>query len=190
METYEAIMSRRTIRKFRQDKIGTETLKRIVNAGRLAAQGANMQPMKYIIVQNSAVLEMLFEATAWAAYIKPQGNPAEGERPVAYIVALADTHIKKTGYDIDAGAAIENILIAAAGEGIGTCWLGAINRDKIREILSIPERFAVHSLIALGYPAEQPVIEDEKGSIKYYMDEHGVLHVPKRRLEDVILEIR
>ena len=132
----------------------------------------------------------IFETIAWAAYIKPQGDPKEDEKPVAYIVALVDTDIKKAGYDIDAGAAVENMLLAAVEEGIGTCWLGAIDRNKIIEILDIPQRYILHTMVALGYAGEEPISEDESGSIKYYKDENGVLHVPKRKLEDVILEIR
>lgn len=190
MDVYEAILKRRAIRKFKQDKIKIDVLKKIINAARLAPQGSNMQPMKYIIVYEKQTVDKIFETTAWAGYIRPQADPKEGERPTAYIVVLADTEIKKSGYDTDAGAAVENMLLAAAGEGIGSCWLGAINRDRIRQILSIPERYRIHTLVALGYPAEHPVSEDENGSIKYYKDENGVLHVPKRKLNDIILDIK
>lgn len=189
MNTYEAILKRRTIRKFRQDKLGTDTLKKLVNAARLAPQGSNVQPMKYIIVNDRETADKLFTTTAWAGAIRPQGDPKEGERPTAYIVVLADTHIKKAGYDTDAGLVMENIALTAVDEGLGVCMLGAINRDKIREILSIPDRFYIHTMIALGYPAESPVAEDENGSVKYYKDENGVLHVPKRKMEDVLFKV-
>lgn len=190
MNTYETILKRRTIRKFKQDKINIEALKKFINAARLAPQGANIQPLKYIIVTKKSLLDSIFPTTAWAGYIRPQHDPKENERPVAYIVILVNTEIKKAGYDVDAGAAIENILLASAEDGIGTCWLGAIDRDKIKELLNIEDKYIIHSMVALGYPAEQPEIVDENGSIKYYEDEQGVLHVPKRKLEDIILDIR
>lgn len=186
MNVYEAITKRRTVRKFKQDEISVDILKKLVDAGRLAPQGANLQPVKYIVVNEKNLLEPIFKTTAWAGYIRPEADPKEGEKPVSYIVVLIDTEIKKAGYDVDAGAAVENILLAAFEEGIGSCWLGAINREDIKKVLNIPEKYIIHTMVALGYAAEEPVVVDENGSIKYYKDEKGVLNVPKRKLEDVI----
>jgi nitroreductase len=186
MNVFEAITKRRTIRKFKQEEISVDILKKLVDAGRLAPQGANLQPVKYIIVNERNLLEPIYETTSWAGYIRPEGDPKEGEKPVAYIVVLIDTEIKKAGYDVDAGAAVENLLLAACEEGIGTCWLGAINRENIKKILNVPDRYIIHTMVALGYAAEEPVVVDENGSIKYYKDENGVLNVPKRKLEDII----
>lgn len=186
MNVYDAIRRRRTIRKFTQQPISAETLRRLIDAARLAPQGANLQPVKYLMVNDPKLLEPIFATTKWAAYISPNGTPAEGERPTAYVVILIDTEIKKAGYDIDAGAAVENMLLAAVEEGLGSCWLGAIDRDQIRSLLAIPERYIIHTLVALGYPGEDPTIEDAGETIKYYKDEQGRLHVPKRRLEDLL----
>ncbi len=214
MNVYEAILKRRSIRKFKQDRINSEILIKLVNAGRLAPQGANMQCLKYCIINTVELTDKVFVHTNWAAYIKPNGNPKEDEKPTAYIAIICDKGIKKAGWDVDAGAAGENIILAATAEGLGSCWLGAINREQISGILKLDERYYLHSLIALGYPAESPVIEDiedisqeaEMGvakdtvidatkdtagamnneGIKYYKDENGTLHVPKRRLSDVL----
>jgi nitroreductase len=86
----------------------------------------------------------------------------------------------------DAGFASQNILLCAEEEGIGSCVLCNIDRNKIKELLKIPKEVEVDSVIALGYKAEQPVIEDMKNSVKYWKDENDVLHVPKRKLEDII----
>ncbi len=69
--------------------------------------------------------------------------------------------------------------------------MGAINRTKIRQSLNIPQKYLLNTVIALGYKDEDPVIEglDEEGSIRYYKDEDGTLHVPKRSLDDIILKI-
>lgn len=190
MELYEAIRARRSIRKFKQQPVPVEVLTKLVDAARLAAQGSNMQPMKYLLVHEAELLDPIFSTTRWAGAIAPQGNPADDERPMAYIVVLVDTEVKKAGYDVDAGAAVENLLLAAVAEGIGACWLGALERDNIRAILNIPERYVLHTMVALGYPAESPLMEEEQGSIKYYKDEQGVLHVPKRKLQDIIFHNR
>lgn len=187
MNVYETILKRRSIRKYKQLEVNADILNKLINAARVAPQGANLQPLKYIVVNNKELLSSIFDTIGWAAYIKPEGNPKEDERPTAYIVVLADTEIKKVGYDIDAGAAVENILLTAEEESLGTCWLGAINRDKIKAILNIPERYVVHTMVALGYPTEEPVMEESKDdSIKYYKDANGVLHVPKRKFEEVV----
>ena len=188
MSVYEIIQKRRTIRKFKQKKIERPMLERLVDAARIAPSAANLQPLKYIIVDSDDKLEEVFENVKWAGYIAPDGNPGENEKPVAYIIILADTEIRKTGWERDAGAAVENILLVATEEGIGSCWIGSINREEIRKKFGIAGKYQLDTIVALGYEADRPVFEEENGSIKYYKDENGVLHVPKRKLEDVILE--
>ena len=187
MSAYDVILSRRTIRKFKQEKIDKKILSKLVNAARYAPSGANMQPAKYIITDDADKVSKIFIQLKWAGYIAPDGDPKDGEEPVAYIIVLVDTRIRKSGYELDIGAAIQNILLAAEEEGIGTCWIGSINRDEVRKILNIEESFLINSVIALGYKDEISVAEDANGSIKYYKDEKGILHVPKRKLEDIII---
>ena len=87
----------------------------------------------------------------------------------------------------DAAAAIENILLAAWAKGIGSCWIGSIKRDELRKILALPHNYSIDSVIALGWAAEEPVMEDCcDESIKYYLDENDRLHVPKRLLKDIM----
>lgn len=187
MNCYEAATSRRTIRKFSQKPIEREMLERYINAARLAPSAANMQPLKYCIVDAPAPLSAVFDAVKWAAYIAPKGNPAENERPTAFIMVLADTTIKSSGYELDAGAAIQNILLSAWEDGIGSCWMGAIDRDAIRKILSIPEQLLIVSAIALGYKAEDSRIEPLESSVKYWKDADGMYHVPKRSVQDILI---
>lgn len=187
MGVYDTILKRRTVRKFKNEKIDREILLKLVNAARHAPSAANLQPIKYLIVDDSEKVKDLFAHLKWAAYLAPDGTPGENERPVAYIIILIDTEIRKSGYELDVGAAVQNILLAAEEENIGTCWMGAIDREAIRKLFDIPDRYIIDTLVALGYKAESPVAEEENGSIKYYKDEKGVLHVPKRKLEDIVL---
>ena len=78
--------------------------------------------------------------------------------------------------------------IAAEEKGIGCCWIGSFKKKKVNEIIGAPENLSAELVLALGYPGEKPVPEDiRKGSsIKYYKDDLGTLHVPKRRLEDLL----
>lgn len=187
MNVYEAVTQRRTIRKFKQEPIDRAILEKLVNAARLAPSAANMQPLKYAIVNDKVAVEQVFQQVKWAAYIAPEGNPKKEEQPTAFIVILVDTEIRSAGYELDVGAAAQNIFLTAQEEGIGTCWMGAIDRDRIREILAIPDRYLINTVIALGYIGEKPVVEEENSSIRYYKDEAGVLHVPKRKLKDTII---
>jgi nitroreductase len=187
MIVYETILKRRTIRKFKQDAIENDILEKLINAARYAPSGANLQPIKYKIVNESDEAEKIFQNLKWAAYIAPEGTPKEGEKPVAYIVILIDTEIRTSGYELDVGAAAQSIFLAALEEEIGTCWVCSVNKNEVRSILKIPERFIINSVIALGYPAESPVTEEEDGSIKYYKDAEGILRVPKRKLKDIII---
>lgn len=189
MSVYDLIRQRRTIRKFQQKKLERAQLERMVEAARLAPSANNMQPLKYVIVDADEKVEQIFKHVNWAGYIAPSGNPAKGEEPVAYIVFLVDTQVRDTGYELDVGAAAQNIFLTALEEGIGSCWMGAIDRDGIRKLLNIPERYMINTVAALGYPSESPVREDENGSIRYYKDDCGVLHVPKRKLVDIVLKL-
>lgn len=183
---YEVICQRRTIRRFQDKAVPEEVLLKLVNAARLAPSGANMQPCEFVIVTDSKLRDALFSCLRWAGYIAPAGNPPPGERPTAYIVVLIDVHRKKKGGEVDAAAGIENMLLTAWEEGVGSCWLGAINRKQIKKVLRIPHHLNVDSVVALGYPNEQPVLEETEESIKYWKDGEGILHVPKRKLEEVI----
>lgn len=185
MKVYDAIIARRSIRRFHQKPVNLTILKKCVNAARLAPSAANLQPLEYCIVTDKELCTHLFEALSWAAYIQPKWAPKEEERPTAYIVVLVkDT--KNPYYERDVGFATENIVLAVEGEGLGTCILCNIERGKIQNLCNIPLTLAVDSVIALGYKAEKSVVEDMNDSVKYWRDEHDVLHVPKRKLNDII----
>jgi len=182
---YKTIISRRSIRRFQQKKIDPEILKKMVNAARLAPSGANLQPLEFFIVDDKDLCNKIFETTSWAGYIKPAWKPKKAERPVAYIIILVKEK-NNPWYLRDASFSTENIVLTAESNGIGSCILCKINREKIREILKIPDNIIVDSLVALGYKAEQPITVDFIESIEYWRDENEVLHVPKRKFKDVV----
>lgn len=186
MNTYETILNRRSIRCFKQTILSYQVLEKLVNAARYAPSAANLQPCEFIIIDDKEIVDNIFPTLKWAAYIAPEGNPPEGKRPIAYIVVLINKDKRPEGGIEDAASAVENILLTACKEGLGSCWLGSIDRDKIREILEIPHRCSVEFVVALGYPDENPVTEEMKDSLKYYKDEGGTLHVPKRSLESIL----
>lgn len=182
----KVILKRRSIRNFSQRKISLRHLRRLINAARFAPSAANRQFLEYLVVTKPQTCRKIFKQLAWAGYIAPKGNPKPGSEPIAYIIILINTK-KAATYDLrDVGAAAENIMLLAQSFGIATCWLGAINRKEIRQILDIPRSIKIDTIVALGYPKMKSVAVPFKGSIKYYLDKKGTLRVPKRPLRDIL----
>ena len=186
MSLYELIFSRRSVRQFKPEPISRSILEKLINAARLAPSGANLQPLEFVVVDEEEVRKRLFPCLRWAAYIVPEGNPQPGHEPVAYVVVLVNLKLRKKGYERDVGAAVENMILAAWEERVGSCWIANADIEKIKDMLNVPEDYKVDSVLALGYPAEEPITEELKESVKYWKDSKGRLHVPKRRLDDIV----
>jgi nitroreductase len=182
---YEKITSRRTIRKYARKDVPEKVLLNCVDAARLSPSGANRQPLKYVIVNGHELLKEVFGTLSWAGYL-PDYQPSVEEMPRAYVVILLDKSICQ-GYGHDAGIAAMSISMVAFDEGLGSCILGAVDREELKKILNIPDGLDVVLVVALGYPAENPVVDKVKdGDIEYWLDENEVLHVPKRDLEGIL----
>ena len=188
MNVSEAIYKRRSIRRFSQQPVEKEVLYDLVKAARMAPAAANIQPLQYMIVHQKQLLDPVFDCTLWAGYLDNYA-PKKGFRPMAYIVVLVNEEIKKAGNDNDAGAACQNIMLTAVEKGLGSCWIGSVHRKKLSKLIGVPENCKIHTVIALGYPAEDPVWEEMEDSHKYYLDEEHRLHVPKRRMSDIIIPV-
>ncbi len=186
MGIYEAAISRRSIRLFKDMPISREILERCVNAARLAPSASNLQPLEYIAIDDDQLLPQVFSTLKWAAYISPVGNPPQGRRPKAYIIILKNRDIGVSSSVYDVGTAMENIILVALEEGIGSCPVASVDRDKLRQTLAIPGVYEIPLVLALGYPDESPIVESFDGSVKYWKDQDGVLHVPKKKLEIVL----
>ena len=185
MNVYDSILSRRSIRRFKQEEIPLELIKKIVNAARLAPSAANLQPIDYLVISDKNICSKIFETISWAGYIKPKWTPSPQERPVVYIILL-NKQPENKWFLRDVSLASENIVLTAEEEGIGSCILLNINRDKIKQILELPEKIIVDSIIALGYKGEKSVVEDLKDSVEYWKDEDNIMHVPKRKLDEIL----
>ncbi len=186
MSVFDLARSRRTIRRFQKKHIPYDVLESCVEAARLAPSGANMQPCEYIIVDDENLLPQVFSTLKWAGYIAPKGNPPAGEEPTAYIVVLMNRQKRPQGGDHDAGIVAAYISLVAFERGVGSCLIASVDRDRLRQILKLPDHCEINLVVALGYPNESPKVEDFHDSIKYWKDEQGVLHVPKRKLADIL----
>lgn len=186
MRVYNLILNRRSTRRFVDKAVPMELLIKCINAARFAPSGANLQPWEFIIVTDKHLLQEVFDALKWAVYEGTEGTPPEENRSRAYIVVLVNKEIRMEGYEYDVGLAIGNIILTALAEGVASCCIGSINKKKLRRVLRIPEKYIVSMVVAMGYPNENHVVEAFEDSIKYWRDDKGTVHIPKRRLRDIL----
>jgi nitroreductase len=188
MDFEEVVYKRRTIRRFKQKPIKDGILRKLIDYARLAPVGNNIQAIEYIIIKSDSIRKKIFPCLRWAASLsKEQRNPETNRRPMAYIIVLVNKNIRSDA-TFSVGAAVENILLGAVHHRLGCCWMGAIDRQEIRELLDISENYDIKHVISIGYPDEKSIIEPFEGSFKYWKDAEGSMHVPKRELNDVILK--
>jgi len=193
MDVYEAVTRRRSVRKFKDTPVAYDVLERCVNAARLAPTAINSQLCKHVIVDDEHILSKVLDAVAmWAGVPRPDNGWPPERRPKAYIVTLINTELEKErgagkrNADYDAALAVENMVLVAQGEGLGSCVITGLSKDRLRQALNVPARYEIAILLALGYPDESPVVEAAADPIKRWVDDKGILHVPKRSLEDVL----
>lgn len=186
----DIVTKNRSYRRFAESEtIDRRTLLDIIELARLSPSAANLQPLKYVISNSPDQNSRVFPTLAWAGYLKDWAGPAEGERPSAYIIVLGDTNISKN-FGCDHGIAAQSILLGAAEKGLGGCMIGSIDRPALHDLLNIPDHLEILLVLALGRPVETVVIDKvgEDGSIKYYRDDAQVHHVPKRGMDEIVLE--
>jgi nitroreductase len=187
----DLIIKNRSCRRFLESKkIDPEVLKDLIDLARLSPSGSNLQPLKYIISNEPTMNAKIFPHLGWAGYLTNWDGPGEGERPAAYILILGDTLIKKS-FSCDHGIAAQSIMLGACEQGLRGCIIASINREKLRQDLNIPGQYELLLILALGMPREKIALETvgKDGSIKYWRDKDDVHHVPKRKLEDILLSV-
>jgi nitroreductase len=148
MSLIDLILSRRSIRNYENKDIPEEVLQQILEAGRQAPSAANRQPIRFVVVTDHDILKNLCDRLI-TRFVKAA--------PVA-IAGCADVKSFLTGKwaVVDTTIAMQNMVIAAWALGIGSCWIGACNEEKVRKLLKIPDKWKFVGLLTLGYPAEQP----------------------------------
>lgn len=157
MEFWEAILTRRSIRKFKSHPIPDELIEKILRAGMQAPSARNKQPWHFVLVKNREMLDKISEVHPYAYMLK--------EAPLGILIC-GDSEIETTIEYIvqDCSAATQNMLLAAHDLGLGAVWLGIFPREQrvkaMRELLEIPEKIIPVSMIAVGYPDEKKSYED------------------------------
>ncbi len=189
MNLQELIRNNRSYRRFDASYvINKQTLLEMVDLTRYVSSARNAQPLRYYLSNEKEMNESIFSTLAWAGYLKDWDGPAETERPAAYIVITVEKDLNSSFTLFDAGLATQTILLKAVEKGLGGCIVGAVKKEKLREIIDLDQQFEIVCVLAIGKPAETVVIESMKnGDFKYWRDEEGVHHVPKRELNELIL---
>ena len=186
----DLIVENRTCRRFKQDfRIELETLRELVDLTRFTASGSNIQPLRYILSNEPRKNALIFPTLGWAGQITDWPGPAEGERPSAYIIMLADTNVNNRFCEVDAGLATQSIMLGAREKGLGGCMHWSVKRDDLRKALDIPARYEILYVLSLGKPDEMVIIDKvgSDGKTSYWHDKDGAHHVPKRELDDIII---
>lgn len=166
MEVFEAIRRRRSVRAYARTPVPGERLGRILEAARLAPSAENIQPWYFVAVTDHEKRREIAKSGVFAGSL--------GDPPVV-IVGCGDRKASPKWYTVDVSIAMQNMVLAATSEGLGTCWIGSFDEGLVKKLLKIPERFSVVALLTVGYPREKlgPTVETARP-------------VRRKRLEDIV----
>lgn len=163
MNVMNAIRKRRSIRRYQKRPLDERDLMDLLEAARLAPSGANRQPWQIIVVQDEETMKGL------VPLCKNQGFIADSS---ALLVGLDDPGQKWSRVDL--AIAFDHISLAAVEKGLGTCWIGAFDRDAVAKHLMVPEPLVVTACLTLGYPAEEPEPRHRKSmDALFFWEEYG-----------------
>ncbi|MFQ5915402.1 MAG: nitroreductase family protein [Nitrospinota bacterium] len=140
MDVHEAIRTRYAVRSFQPDPLPEESILRILEAGRLAPSQRNRQQWHFVVVQDRGTLREIGELASSGPYI--------AQAAMAVVVVMQGSKMPQ----IDATRAAQNMILAAWAEGVGTCWVGGIDRDKVKELLKIPQDADLVMILPFGRP--------------------------------------
>lgn len=148
---------RYSCRNYEDKEISQEKLENVLNAGRLAPSARNKQPYKFVVVEDEDLKKELAKAA---------GQDFIGKASVIIAGVSLDPENKMScsvpTYPVDLAIALDHITLQAVEEGLATCWIGAFDQKKAKEILSIPKDYKIASLMPLGYPADNPPAEKQR----------------------------
>ena len=158
MDVYEAIVRRKSVRGFKDEEVPEEIISRLLEAARLAPSASNRQEWRFVVVRDPAMRSQLVEAA--------RGQKFVGEAPVVLACcAETDEHVMACGqlcYPIDVAIAMDHITLCATVEGLGTCWIGAFDEDRVKKLLGIPSPIRVVGLLPVGYPTDSSSVKKKR----------------------------
>ena len=186
MNFRELVLKNRSTRAFDPARrISREELEQLVDLARLTPSAVNLQPLKYLLSWQEETNALILAHTAWAGLLKDISLPPEGKGPAGYIVICTDTRIAKNAAT-DVGIAAQTILLGAAEKGRSGCMIGAID-PKLHDLLGLKEQYRISLIVALGKGAEDIRLTETKGNDTAYYREGDAHYVPKRPLEEILI---
>lgn len=188
----DLVKQARSHRGFRQDrKVTRQELEHLVECARFTPAARNDQVLKYYLAEKPETVAAIQPLTKWAGALAELHLPRKGAEPVAYIVICLDGSLAENPapYQRDVGIVAQTMLLAAAEMGLNGCMIGSFAAGELREKLGLPEAIKPQLLLALGEGTDCIVMTDvgEDGSTTYYRDAEDTHYVPKRTLEQLIL---
>lgn len=189
MELKSLILKSRSIRRFFENvQVSRKEMLGLIELARNVPSASNAQPLKFFISHEKSMNEKIFPHLAWAGFLENWDGPAPGERPAAYIVVLGDPELSRS-LECDAGIAMQTIMLGAAAKGLGGCIIKSVDREALAQVIHSGSPLEILYVLALGQPAEKVVLEEVNtdGNTRYWRDDQGIHHVPKRSLNELIL---
>jgi nitroreductase len=185
VELSDVIASRRSIRKFKEEDISADTVRLLLDAARLAPSGSNLQPARFIIAQSPAAKEALSRFTPYKFIVKASvifvccadltaittrdrrigellkegafdGVDMDMNDPSTAANPIIEEEAVKAYLSINVAIAVEHIVLKAVDLGLGSCWLGRFDRDKVKEYLALDESIYPVVLLPVGHPDQSP----------------------------------
>lgn len=167
-----------------------ETLLALVDHARLMPAAKNVQPLKYFLAYEKEIVDQIQAQTKWAGLLSDLNLPFANTAPTSFIVVLQDKEIESAlaQFQNDVGIVAATLTLAATEAGLGCCMIGAYSAAGVKEAMQLPEHLSPVLVIAIGKPAEKIVLTEAKaGQVAYYRDENNVHYVPKRPLEEIVV---
>ena len=153
MEFYDVIKKRKSIRKYKSDPIPDDVLNRILDAGRIAPSAKNIQPWHFVVIKDPEMKKKVAEAS------RGQHWMADADVIVCGCALMDIVWSRMGGYmssfAVDITIAMDHMILAAANEDLGTCWIGAFDEKQVKELLQVPDNVHVVALTPIGYPAQE-----------------------------------
>lgn len=162
MDVFEAIRTRRSVRKYRPEPIPNDRLERIFEAARLAPSAGNRQPWRFVVVRDADRKKALAGAA---------NNQSFLSEAAAIVAAVGDPEVSTRWHEKDPMTAVEHMALAATALGYGTCWIGAFDEDAVKRLLKIPAKMRVVALLPIGIPNETPAPKPRKQLSEIFFEE-------------------
>lgn len=185
----ELVNMNRSCRTYDESRpVSRDELMYLVSLARVAPSASNRQPLKFFLSCDKETNALIQERTRWAVAMPEYHLPPEGHRPTGFIIICIDTGIaSETAAARDVGIAAQTMMLGATDMGLAGCMLSSFD-PSLHDALGIGESINVALVVAFGKRDEEIKLVDNTGSVKYYRDENGVHYVPKRTMDELIID--